>query len=425
MTMKKEENKNNSEMKEFKIEVYEDLDENQNDSINNKIDNEDNEDNEVYNNKRNNSNNDNPKVEITLPKKKSPFASLKEDLNKKFNPNKIINNEEKDIIYDNNNNNTNSINNKIDNEDNENNEVDNNKRNNSNNDNPKVEITLPKKKSPFASLKEEISKVIKPTNQKGNASKIDMAFLKATIQDTLKQTPTKNDSEQIKRVPTGIEGFDEIIEGGFIKDSNVLVCGGPGSGKSIFAMEFLTKGIDKFNENGIYISFEEEPESLIDDMKRFDWNIEKKVKDKKLALLYYSPDQVDRVLSIGGGPVREVIESINAKRVVIDSITAFTLLYKTTNDKRRALMSLFKTLKKWGCTSILISEQTLLSESHESTIEEYQSEGVIFIYHSKKGDIRERSIEVFKMRATNHSTKINPLKIDSSGITIYPDQNVY
>ncbi|MFP4403559.1 MAG: RAD55 family ATPase, partial [Candidatus Woesearchaeota archaeon] len=285
------------------------------------------------------------------------------------------------------------------------------------------DITKKKSKSPFASLKESLSKDL----EKEKPKKFDMAFLKATIKDTLREKD--QDEGEIKipenRVATGIEGFDETIEGGFVKDSVTLLCGGPGSGKSIFAMQYLINGIDKCGENGVYISFEEEPETLIEDMKRFDFDIEKKIKEKKIALLYFSPEQVDRVIAIGGGPVREVIESINAKRAVIDSVTAFTLLYKTSNEQRKALMSLFKTLKKWDCTTLLVSEQTLNPEEHVSTVEEYQSEGVIFMYNIKKGDVRERSIEVFKMRGTNHSTKINPLKITFEGIIVYPEHNVY
>lgn len=294
------------------------------------------------------------------------------------------------------------------------------------------------KKSIFAGLKDSIMADIKPGSiQKKKEEiipkkppvtkgKIDMAFLKATIQDTLKQgTGRKHVKDVFDRVPTGIEGFDAAIEGGFIRDSVVLVCGGPGSGKSIFGMQYLINGIDKSGENGVYISFEEDPESLMCDMKRFDWDVEEKVKNKQLALLYYSPEQVDRVIYVGGGAVREVIESMDAKRVVIDSISAFTLLYESENDQRRALFSLFKTLKKWNCTTMLISEQTLSQDKHISTVEEYQSEGVVFLYHYKKGDLRERSIEIFKMRGTNHSTKIFPLKISSDGVTVYPDENVY
>ena len=286
----------------------------------------------------------------------------------------------------------------------------------------------PKKASPFANLKTTVLNALKgkAPEPQSRPQKIDMAFLKETLKESLKDTgPRAEARSRHKRVPTGIEGFDQLIEGGLIEKSITLLTGGPGSGKSIFAMQYLINGIDQHNENGIYISFEEEPETLLTDMQRFNWNVEDKIKNNKLAILYYSPEQVDRVISIGGGPVREVIESLGAKRIVIDSVSAFTLLYKTENDQRRALIQLFKALKKWDCTSILISEQTLTPSNHISTVEEYQAEGVVFIYHTKSGDIRERSIEVFKMRATNHSAKIFPLKISGEGITVYPDQNVY
>ncbi len=289
-----------------------------------------------------------------------------------------------------------------------------------------------KKKSPFAGLKDQIMSELKPhekteSDSEKKSRKIDMGFLKSTVEDSLKATPTPEaeSKKNIERAATGIEGFDETVEGGLVKNSVTLVCGGPGSGKSIFAMQTLVNGIEKYGEHGVYITFEEEVETLLADMKRFGWDLEEKIKNRQLSILYYSPEQVDRVLYIGGGPVREVIDEINAKRIVIDSITAFTMLYKSENQRRKALLSLFNILKRWDCTSLLVSEQTVNPEKHESKLEEYQAEGIIYMYHTKKEDVRERSIEVFKMRGTDHSTKINPLKISHAGITVYPEENVY
>ncbi|MGM5482013.1 MAG: RAD55 family ATPase [Nanobdellota archaeon] len=295
-----------------------------------------------------------------------------------------------------------------------------------------------KKPSPFAGLKDQImqemnsggksnsssSKDSSSQGKSGSSKKIDMAFLKSTVEESLK-SPKKESDYETKRCPTGIPGFDGTIEGGFVKDSVNLICGGPGSGKSIFAMQSLVNGIDKYGENAVYITFEEEVDTLLADMKRFGWGLEEKIKNKQLAVVYYSPEQIDRVLYVGGGPIREIIDETNAQRIVIDSISAFSRLYKTENQIRRALMSLFKILKKWGCTSLLIEEETIKPDEHQATVEEFQAEGIVFLYHAKKGEVRERSIEVFKMRGTDHSTKINPLKISDAGITVYPEENVY
>ncbi len=290
------------------------------------------------------------------------------------------------------------------------------------------DLTFKKKKSsktPFGGLKENILNELKPSQDSGErVKKVDMAFLKSTVEESL-LAPIKEKTAPLPRCPTGIEGFDEIVEGGLIRDSVTLLCGGPGSGKSIFGMQNLVNGIEKHGESGVYITFEEEVETLLGDMRRFGWDLEEKMQKGQLAILSYSPEQVDRVLYIGGGPIREVIDDINAKRIVIDSITAFTMLYSSENQKRKALLSLFNILKKWDCTALLTSEQAVQPEEHESKIEEYQAEGIIYIYHTKKGDIRERSIEVFKMRGTNHSTKICPLKIGPKGIVVYPDESVY
>jgi hypothetical protein len=124
-------------------------------------------------------------------------------------------------------------------------------------------------------------------------SSVDMRNLKKNLTknlflETNPETRTSEHEEKI-RLPTGINGFDELIEGGFIKDSTILVKGGPGSGKSIFAMQYLINGIEDCNENGVYISFEQEPKDLIESMEPFNWNLEEKVQNKKLALLYFSP----------------------------------------------------------------------------------------------------------------------------------------
>ncbi|MFW6013757.1 MAG: RAD55 family ATPase [Nanoarchaeota archaeon] len=280
-------------------------------------------------------------------------------------------------------------------------------------------------KSKFAGLKENIISQLEPSKQSGEKlKKVDMAFLKSTVEESLK-APEKEKTITLPRCPTGIEGFDEIVEGGLIRDSVTLLCGGPGSGKSIFAMQNLVNGIDKYGESGVYITFEEEVETLLGDMKRFGWNLQEKIQNRQLAILAYSPEQVDRVLYIGGGPIREVIDDLNAKRIVIDSITAFTMLYNSENQRRKALLSLFNILKKWDCTALLTSEQAVQPEEHQAKLEEYQAEGIIYMYHTKKGDVRERSIEVFKMRGTDHSTKICPLKIGPGGIVVYPDESVY
>ena len=215
------------------------------------------------------------------------------------------------------------------------------------------------------------------------------------------------------------------MERGFKPASVNLIGGGAGSGKSILCMQFLVDGIDNHNENGIYISFEESEEKIIEDFKRFGWNLEEKIRNKQLIIMYYTPEQVEKVLEAGGGLVRDAIESINAKRLVLDSLTAFTLLHDNELAKRKAVLKLFDAVHNWGVTALLTSEQEPDPEKHVSMIMEFETDGVILLYNVRKGDIRERSLEVFKMRGVHHAAKIFPMKIDDNGITIFPEETVF
>jgi len=250
--------------------------------------------------------------------------------------------------------------------------------------------------------------------------------IKAAIEAKLKRKPSQSATTPAKnRISTGIPGLDEVTNGGFRRGTVNLIAGGPGSGKTIFGMQFLMNGIDKYDEPGVYISFEQNEKELFEDMNSFGWNLEEKIKNKKLVILSYSPEQVEKVLKTGGGTVRDVIESISAKRVVIDSLTAFTLLHENQLEQRKACLDLFKAIKRWNCSALLLAEHEGNPELHSPTVEEFEVDAVILIYNIRKGDVRERALEIFKMRATKHSAKIFPMTITNDGMMIYPDQTVF
>ena len=227
------------------------------------------------------------------------------------------------------------------------------------------------------------------------------------------------------KVHTGIPGMDDVMEGGFRQGSTILIGGGPGSGKSVLCTQFLVEGIREHNENGIYISFEEQEEKIIKNFEKFDWDLRKLVEQKKLSILYYSPEQVEKVLETGGGIIRDVIDSMNAKRLVIDSLTAFTLLFNNELEKRKAVLKLMMASEKWGVTTLMTSEHEVDPDKHESSVMEFEVDGVILLYNLRRGDVRERSLEIFKMRGVKHATKIFPMKITEGGIIIYPEESVF
>ena len=231
--------------------------------------------------------------------------------------------------------------------------------------------------------------------------------------------------EHFARVPTGIQGLDEVMDGGLRKGTVNLVGGGAGCGKSIFSMQFLVEGIQQFHEPGMYISFEENQEKIIQDFRSFGWDLKRFVEDKKLVILYYTPEQVERFLESGGGMVRDLIETLGVKRIVLDSLTAFTLLFVSELDKTKGILKLFDSVHSWGVTALMTAEQEPNPTAHRSTVIEFQVDGVILLYNVRKGDVRERSLEIFKMRATKHSAKIFPMQITDIGVTIYPEEPVF
>jgi len=234
---------------------------------------------------------------------------------------------------------------------------------------------------------------------------------------TKKEVKVKKTKKEDK-VSTGVENLDNISEGGFEKNSVNLLVGGSGSGKSIFAAQFLVEGI-KRGENVLYVTFEEKKEEFFENMAEIGWDFEKSEREGKLVFLEYSPEKVRTMLEEGGGTIESTILSKKITRVVIDSITSFELLFNEDVEKRSVVLELFNMLRKWNCTSLLTYEQDLSRDKKiSSKILEFESDSIIMLYFIREEDERERYIEVYKMRGTKHSTKLYPFEITDKGIVI-------
>ncbi|MEI7961659.1 MAG: ATPase domain-containing protein [archaeon] len=236
-----------------------------------------------------------------------------------------------------------------------------------------------------------------------------------------------NDSSDKSRVKTGINGFDELISGGFERESVVLVVGSSGTGKTILSMQFLYKGAKDFGENGVFITFEEDKESLFRHNSLFGWDFEKLEHENKFRLLEFKPHQVTKILEEGGGQIRDALAEVHAQRVVIDSITAYGLLFKDEYKRREKILEFFSLLRKWGVTSLIIDEDTPEDmEKAEGSIG-FISDAIISLYyqHDQEKGIRIHSLEVLKMRGTKHTNKVCAMNFANDGITVYPDVEVF
>ena len=223
----------------------------------------------------------------------------------------------------------------------------------------------------------------------------------------------------IKRISTGIPSLDPLIQGGFKKNSVNLVAGGAGTGKSIFAMQFIMEGVRK-GEPGIYVTFEEKKEKVYEDMKEFGWDLEKYEKGGKFVFLEYTPEQVKKILTEGGGIVETIIEKLKAQRIVIDSVTSFALLYEDELTKKEASLALFELIDKWNCTGIVTSQDTSKEDHTISAALEFEVDCIILLYHFKIKGVRRRALEILKMRGTKIPEKTVSLEITSKGIIIDP-----
>lgn len=233
-------------------------------------------------------------------------------------------------------------------------------------------------------------------------------------------------STGIDRVKTGISELDSLIEGGVERNSVNLVAGSAGSGKSIFCTQFIVSGVQDYNEPGIYICFEEKKERFFSHMALFGWDLQKLEAQKKFAFVEYTPEQVKKMIEEGGGLVENLVSKIKAKRVVIDSITSFSLLYQNEVQKKEAGLALFELLRKWNVTALVtqeISEEQV--EKQEAGELGFESDSVILLYFIKEQNSRKRAIEILKMRGTKHSKRILPLDITPKGIVISKEGAVF
>jgi circadian clock protein KaiC len=232
-------------------------------------------------------------------------------------------------------------------------------------------------------------------------------------------------ARSLPKAPTGIHGLDEITGGGLPKGRPTLVCGGPGCGKTLFAAEFLIRGATEFKEPGAFITFEETGEELAQNVRSLGFDLDKLVADGKIAVDFVrvEPQEIEEVgeYDLEGLFVRLglAIDSVGAKRIVLDTIE--TLFGGFTNQAllRSELRRLFRFLKDKGVTAVITGERgdgTLTRQG----LEEYVSDCVILLDHRVREQISTRRLRVVKYRGTLHGTNEYPFLIDEQGISVLP-----
>jgi len=227
------------------------------------------------------------------------------------------------------------------------------------------------------------------------------------------------------KIPTSIQGFDEITGGGLPKGRPTLICGGAGCGKTLFAMEFLVRGATQHNEPGVFISFEETEEELAINIASLGFDLDDLIVRKKIWVEHI---QIERSETEQSGEydlnglfirIHHAIESIGAKRVVLDTLESIFSELPNTLILRGELRRLFHWLKKKGVTTIVTAERGEGSLTRQG-LEEYISDCVILLDHRVNDQSSIRRLRIVKYRGSLHGTNEYPFLIDEDGFSVLP-----
>ncbi|WMW21516.1 ATPase domain-containing protein [Methanolobus mangrovi] len=243
--------------------------------------------------------------------------------------------------------------------------------------------------------------------------------------------------DEANRVKTGIPGFDELCGGGLIRDRTYLISGTSGAGKTNFSIQFIYNGITKYGENGIIVATEERPEQIRENVLKLGWDLQALEDENKLVIIDACSTKIgipsqEKYVDVRPFDIRSMMdqiiatqEEINAKRALIDSTTSVSFYLQDPAKIRIELLKLSTTLEVIGLTSMMTCE--LIDESKPSRfgVENFVTDGTIVLYYKRHENVRMRSMEIYKMRGSDHSKKIHPYDITPNGFVIHPHEEVY
>ena len=237
--------------------------------------------------------------------------------------------------------------------------------------------------------------------------------------------PKKMTNRVLAKAPTGIQGLDEITGGGLPRGRPTLVCGAAGCGKTLMAVEFLVRGALNYNEPGVLMAFEETADELAKNVRSLGFDLDQLVEEKKLIVDFVRVERAEIEetgdYDLEGLFVRlnYAIDTIGAKRVVLDTIETLFSGLSNAAILRAELRRLFRWLKDKGVTAVITGERGDGSLTRQG-LEEYVSDCVILLDHRVIDQICTRRLRVVKYRGSVHGTNEYPFLIDEHGISIMP-----
>ena len=245
-------------------------------------------------------------------------------------------------------------------------------------------------------------------------------------------------------VRSGVAGLDELISGGFPRGRVILVLGGPGTGKTILASQFLYRGLSEYGENGIFVSLDESKNHFCPEMLKFGWDFMKAEDEGKFAFI--DATRLSRVAILKEKMMREEtsslrgkqlqidklieelqgkIQQIGAKRVVLDTLASLFYRFMDPIERRTATVDVIESLSDLGATTIVTTELSYLGLERNLMDEEFLVHGVIMMQTLFSGGTTTRAMQVEKMRGASVNPNLVPYTIDKNGLEIFPAMSVF
>jgi KaiC/GvpD/RAD55 family RecA-like ATPase len=225
---------------------------------------------------------------------------------------------------------------------------------------------------------------------------------------------------------TGIDGLDEILGGGIVRHSTTLISGNPGAGKSILGLQYIYNGVEQFDEDGIYLSFEENAEDLRQaaesiGFENWQTHVDEgriKIYDKKVLL---RENDFSSSLDI----ILDDLDDDRYERLVLDSLTMFQLFFEEEREKRTYLLKFTDILRENGLTTLMTNEQGTVFPETDIGLENFLTDGNVFLLQTPTDSGVNRYVWVAKMRKQDIDTDIFPMEISRGGLTVHPNASAF